>query len=535
MAANLTMDSATLIEVLAKSAALDKVLALTSALGTGTQTVSIKDGVTEKLTGTFAGTAYGVDGPTFLPNTTLSSVSGAGGTAGAGWTCRITSANGRWVQGAFGTGEPFLASGALSSSGTTTLRVELVGSAMVAVPPAAVTQWIVFSTDTSVTVPTTFIGVHSDYIDGFTRPVAEPGYQSFPRTVRSLNHYPDLFYGPTLSWAGIERTQGVYTWTDMDRWVSQHTGNKLIWVIDRTPSFYCKYTTANSLYGSSAQYQNSSSPPTDYTKAADIIEAILNRYPSEDWVFELHNEVNFGYTTEGGGAITVANMYSTRWSDAYSSQAAYFIGTATDMAEGARVIKQTLTSRSKTITLIAAGWEGMDNDALTNSLRRFMTCPTTGGGTGKDWVDGNSWHSYTYGGTNGYKIVAEGVRYKAMFNTYCPGVPHWSTETGNFGTYSNGLTDTQSSDNIIRWYYAAAALGAQTLCLYRIDSGNEQLTLHLKYWAQQDTAAKLATNNAYRAAVATAAAIRGKTISQAAHLVDNRIWLAFSDGTTVVR
>jgi hypothetical protein len=205
------------------------------------------------------------------------------------------------------------------------------------------------------------------------------------------------------------------------------------------------------------------------------------------------------------------------------------------MAEGARVIKQTLTGLGKTITLIPGGWESQDYDSLSNSMRRFLTCPTTGGGTGKDWVDGNAWHSYTYGGTDGHKIVAEGARYKALFNTYNPGKPHWSTETGNFGTYALNLTDTQSSDNVIRWYYAAAALGAQTLCLYRIDSGNEQTRLHLKYWAQQDTAAKLATNNAYRAAVATAAAIRGKTIIQAAHLVDNRIWLAFSDGTSVVR
>jgi hypothetical protein len=540
MSKSIVCDAATTASLLAQTTDVNRIAALIAAMTTGTQTVSIKDATgVQRLTGTFPGTAYTTSASNFLPATALSSVTGTGGTPAAGWTCRVTSGS-RWFEGRFTSGEIFTASAALDASGTTLLNIVLPGTAGVeAVPPGTVSSgnWLLETAAADIVVPTKFMGLHSDYISSpaVTYPV-NPNVQASVGTVRSLDHDPDRGWTTRLCWTAIETSPGVYNWTYLDRWVSHNTGKKLIYLIDRTPAFYAKYTTSYNLYPS---FANSSAPPTDWTKATDLIEEILTRHPTQDWVFELWNEPNFNWT--GTGTTGDAN----RWNDSFaaSNGAGFFIGTPEDLANGAKTIRTWLNANGYTsIPLLGPGWEGQGTDSSVNSFRRFSNAPCTGGGTGKDYVTHVAYHSYTYDG-DGRKLIAETKAYQSLAATLGYSSDQrklWLTEIGHENpTRAWALSDSASSDNVIRWAYIAASLGVQHILYYNIDSaapsGGAADALFQKYYSVEDTALKIASNAAWRASYNTAAVVANKTITQAARLDDGRIWVAFSDGTTVVR
>lgn len=146
--ANILLLSPTLLNtVLTESTRAAKQTALVTAMGTGTQTVSVKDGAgVEKLTGTFAGTAYGSTG-TFLPTTTLSAVSGSGGTPTSDWTLRVTNAGGDWWQANFGAGNVWAYTiddvPAAINAGVATTRIFCALATDVAPPiPTPDTDWL---------------------------------------------------------------------------------------------------------------------------------------------------------------------------------------------------------------------------------------------------------------------------------------------------------------------------------------------------------------------------------------------------------
>lgn len=402
-------------------------------------------------------------------------------------------------------------------------------------PPASVVTWMVRSTDAPVAVPASFVGMHSDYIAGATYPAA-PSFMGHVGTVRSLDHDPDRGWTTRLSWALMEPdANGSYVWTHMDNWVAEHSGKVLVYVIDRTPAGYAKYTTTKNLYPSLV---NSSSPPSDWTKAANLCNAIRARYPSESFVFELWNEPNCGWADGAGGAITSANMYSTRMTDAFLDWAglggAFWIGTAQDLADGARILKE-----NGVWPLMCGAWEGQTSDWLGNTFRRFSTCPT-GGGVGADYADYWSCHSYTYDG-DGRKLLAELEAYKTLAAALGYGSKPWMvSEIGHESPRrAFGLSDTQNGDNVIRWGLIAASMGAKAICYYNLDSaapsGGSAEALFLKYYSDPNTPAKLASNAALGSHVGVVAGLAGKSIRQAGILSDGSIWVDCTDGTQVQR
>jgi hypothetical protein len=539
MAKSLRMDPATTAEVLAQSTPSGKVAALRNALGAVTQTVSIKDGsAVEKLSGTFAGTAYTTVGSNFLPQTTLASVAGAGGTAGTGWTCRVTSANGRWMEGSFGAGQAFAAGAALSATGTTALRISIGSELPPATPPGPVADWILQSTDAPIVVPSTFLGIHSDYVAGATYP-ANPNLGSVTQAARALDHDPNRGWTTRLSWAAIETSPGVYNWTYLDAWVAEHSGKLLIFPIERTPSFYAQYTTAYNLYPS---FPNSSSPPSDKTKISAFVGAILARHPTQNWAFEIANEPNFNFS--GTGTSGESNRWSDAWAEAnrpVDRRAGFYIGTPEDLANSYKTLRVWLDANGySTVPLIGPGWEGQSTDSAVNSFRRFSNAPCTGGGVGRDYVSAVGFHSYTYDG-DGRKLLAEARAYKALAATLGYGARKlWLTEIGHESpTRAVTLSDTAHADNVIRWGLIAAAVGCEVFVPYNLDSaapsGGAAEALFLKYYSAPDTAAKIASNSATLAALAESGYPAGRTLTQAARLTDGRIWAAFADGSSKVR
>jgi hypothetical protein len=507
-----------------------------SRLGDGTLTVELIDGsAATKFSGTFSGSLF-VAASAAMTDVELAAETGDGGTPDSTWTLKISNAGGAylqfpkaaWTYSGDG-GSPVVDSGDNTFVSLTLGEVSYVPGT----PPAAVTTWI---TQSNVAVPADFMGIHSDYVDGATYPV-EPTFMSSIGTVRSLDHDPDRGWTTRLCWAAIEQTAGVYTWTYLDAWVAEHTGKTLIYVIERCPAFYKKYTNSTS-YDLYPSFPSSSSPPSDWTKAVDLCTAIKARYPSETILFELWNEPNFGWYDGAGGAITAGNMYTTRMTDAFIAYAGvgsvFFTGTAVDLADGAKALYNAGIR-----PLIVGSWEGQTTDSLVNCFRRFSNAPCTGGGTGKDFIDYWSFHSYTYNG-DGRKLINEGINYKALASTLGVTQPYMLTEIGHESpTLANTLGDTAHATNVIRWTYIAAALGCKALHLYNLDSGapsgGSADARYLKYYSTTETTPKANANAATSAAIVTASAVAGKNIGQAAQLSDGSIWVEFTDNTSVRR
>jgi len=519
------------------------------------------------------------------------------------WICRVEAADDATkyittkVTPTVGAG-PFKLTGDLTTGGTINIGLSLLNSPSFDVvspstptPPGGVSEWLLQTTDTPVVVPSTFMGIHSDYLpaqtiggvsySATTFPV-NPNIQSSLGTVRNLNFDPDRGWTTRLSWALMEpNANGVYVWTYMDRWVAANSGKQLIYCVDRTPYPYAKYNAPwsdtdfsirskyNGLYPS---LRDSSSPPADWTKALNLVIAILNRYPTENIHIEIGNEANFGYNDTGLPVINTSNQYTARWDVAYAdaliakgrSGSGYFTGSPIDLADGAKALRQGLdaagwgstpSSGKRFVRLFGPGWEGQGESTtlfVDNSAQRFSNAPCTGGGTGKDFVDIFSFHSYTYNGDGGARFLGEAKNYRTIANNLgYTGKPRHCTEIGHetaTGSDTVGLaynySDDINSTNLIRWSFIGAALGVQSMCYYRLHSaspdgsdvaGNRKEARNLKYYSVENTAPRAATNAAFRTAFNTAAVVNGKTITQAAKLTDNRIWLAFSDGTTAVR
>jgi hypothetical protein len=185
--------------------------------------------------------------------------------------------------------------------------------------------------------------------------------------------------------------------------------------------------------------------------------------------------------------------------------------------------------------LYGCAWQGgsTQTDPTYSKINRFLSCPTSGGGVGRDWLDGISVHHYTYEG-DGREMLQEGIDFKARFAQFgVSGLPWMWSEVGHEIVLANTLSDIQHTTNVIRWCYIAAAQGASNLHMYQLDT--DDLARNLKFYATENTSSKIASNDALQGAIETAYAICGKTIGQAARLTDGSIWMEFTDGTQVRR
>lgn len=412
-------------------------------------------------------------------------------------------------------------------------------------PPTTVDFWILRATDTPITLGE-FLGVHSDWVPGYTYPASGPvsprALTDNCETVRTLDCDINFGQQPRLSWAAMEAgAPKLYTWTYADQFVAEHSGKRIIWVIDRTPARYAKYTTSYNLYPS---YLNSSSPPANWQDMIDYALAIKNRYPGENIEFEMFNEPNFGYAIGAGGAVTESNRFDMRRSDAFIEWAgvgaAFFIGTGRDMAQGAKALYQAGVR-----PLVVGAWEGQsESNWIGNSFRVFSECPLGDGTYGRDWIDKISVHSYTYNGNMGDTIYDDLFDYRAFANAfgYPPNKPIVADEVGFIGSpWAYELDDSNHADQIGRAMVIAAGLGYDGIHLYKIDSdysgtGSSGPASNLKWYSLQDTGARQASNAATAGAFTWGSSLRsGKIVRQCARLVDGRYWIELQDGQSLAR
>ena len=370
-------------------------------------------------------------------------------------------------------------------------------------PPSSVKQWLI-KPGGGTDVPLDYLGLHSDH--GVSRKAPAPTYPYDAIRSHDVDNGHDL---PATQWADIEKAPGVYDWRMVDKWIKVHPDKTRIWVLFGTPRFYQKYPNERFVF---PHLPGGGSPPKDPEVAGNFVKALLARYPGKIQFVEIWNEPNFGPGTD---------PEKDRWTPDLP-EAGWFTGSASDLAELARVVKGVLPPEVK---LMAAGWAWQaKDDQLTpaNSVLRFAKAPDRRGGFGRDHVDALSVHLYTYD-FDPNPTIAELRTYETLFDEcgYSKSLSRYVTETGAWypGVFTADNPTSKNKARIVkRWCMIPAMFGYRGVYLYK---HSELSTLGDPARAPEIAAAIGEMREA----------LRGKTITAAALLDDETLWMSFSDDT----
>lgn len=372
-------------------------------------------------------------------------------------------------------------------------------------PPAPIKDWLRRATDPPFRIPLDYVGLHSNH--GLGAPLEPPAYAY--DAIRS-HDTDDGAEFPATQWARIEVKPGVYDWRGVDAWIAAHPGRTRIWVLFGCPAFYQKYPGEPWRY---PYLPGGGSPPREPEVAAAFIRALLARHPGQIHFVEIWNEPNFG---PGRGGL------EGRWLPSAGRLPGFFTGTAGDLAALARAVRGALSGGVK---LMAGAWESQSEGRTpANSLIRFSLAPDGAGGRGRDHVDALSVHAYTYN-NDANAMIRELRAYRQRFADagYPANMPVYVTECGAEapGAWSAGQPPLTAKLSMIkRWLMIPAALGYSGLYLYK----------HSVMRTLGDPQGQPALGEAI---TAMRNSLRGRIVSEAALLTDERIWISFSDGTFV--
>jgi len=322
-------------------------------------------------------------------------------------------------------------------------------------------------------------------------------------------------------WSNIEISPGVYDWQYMDKWMAAIAGHPVVWLVYGTPTFYQLYPDEPSLYPS---WPGIASPPTEAGHAAlkAYAQAAKARYGAQIVAFETWNAPTLPWT---GGTTSFDDRWTPEWGATNSPQTPepFFSGSASDLAN----IAYTLNASGLGVPILGGAFEGQWGD-YQHTLTRFLNAPITlpgGAGTGKNCIQGLSIQFYDKAYTPVDMLAAiDGYRNK-LAQAAIPNMPVWDTESGAGGDAVFATNDARAPVAISRWALLGAARGLQSIIL----NGHV---------SEPDATRCLGDpihNAEVIAALEQAHGLNGRTICNAAVLVDGRVWVTTSDGSVFVK
>lgn len=354
-----------------------------------------------------------------------------------------------------------------------------------ALPPSGVVQWIVQTTDAPVAVPSDFVGMHFNSRPLGVNVAPEPtfGYG----TVRSHDWDPAGSGGP--QWLQIEPVQGVYNTSEISAWASFYQGRRRIWTWGATPLWAASSTNTTSTWGP----PGSNTPPSNLSYVNGTIQRVLDTTGVE--VIEIWNEP-----------------------EPHPDYPGWFNGNPTQLANMTIAAVNAVGNRNVTIL----GPTYTDFDGTTGAewkiqqLRAALPGPT---------YDGFSWHWYDYEGnvtTTAMRLHDAIVSVRSMVTAHFGStMPLWLTEIGAFNWSAvDSWSDQDHANAVARWLLVSAAHRQQTCCLYMYEAWYAG-------YPQGTPVVQAAIANAHTN-------VAGKTIRQAAILIDGSVWVEFSDGSQVL-
>jgi O-Glycosyl hydrolase family 30 len=147
----------------------------------------------------------------------------------------------------------------------------------------------------------------------------------------------DRSFDRNINWNNIETSAGVFNWTALDSWVASCTvsGKEMLYTVFGTPSFYTTSTDTSTSYGTGSI----AFPDLNSGALGTFITALVTRYKNKGTpipYIEIWNEPKY---SSGNGS--------------------YFLGTATQLAQIARIVNQAAKAVDPTVKIMGVGPTGL--------------------------------------------------------------------------------------------------------------------------------------------------------------------------------
>lgn len=215
-------------------------------------------------------------------------------------------------------------------------------------------------------------------------------------------------------WNNIETAAGVYNWATMDAWMAAHAGQDIIYVVFGTPAFWTtSVDNSQSSYGvGSLAFPDKAGGTVALTA---FMTALVTRYVGKIKYVEIWNEPKY-----------------------ISGSGSYFVGTATQLAQIAKLANQAAKAVDPSIKVLSTSPTGLElawvlNDSSgSDLLHKFLSASDGAGGFGKTWVDAIAVHTYSHNGYNNeFSIpqIATNVKAVLAANSMSATTELWVTET----------------------------------------------------------------------------------------------------------
>lgn len=214
-------------------------------------------------------------------------------------------------------------------------------------------------------------------------------------------------------WRDMHTSDGVFVDAGLNEWLTamKATGADVIYTVFATPTWAsARPSETGDPYG----VLGAIAEPADMTKLGAFVTWLMTNYGSRIDYLEVWNEPK--YTNTG---------------------TSFFSGTAAKLAEMAKTINQAAKAVKPSITIMGVGCTGLFTfdglaDAGVTHTNSFLAASDGAAGTGKDWIDILSVHTYSHDGTNNLRYVPDtkGFLDTIKASNGISAMPVWSTEYG---------------------------------------------------------------------------------------------------------
>jgi len=223
-------------------------------------------------------------------------------------------------------------------------------------------------------------------------------------------------------WAQWNPSSGVFDFTSMLAWLqaSKAAGQETVVTVFSTPTWAsARPAEANGVYPSDV---GGLAEPANMANLSTAITALMNNCGSLIDYLEVWNEPKY-----------------------QTGNKSFFSGTPAKLAEIAKTINQAAKAIKPSVKIMGVACTGINNNAAGGGIdytNQFLQASDGATGTGKDWIDILSVHTYEHSGNNYLPNLPVAKTYLAtmMSNNGISSMPIWSTEWGyitpQFDTYT---------------------------------------------------------------------------------------------------
>ena len=375
---------------------------------------------------------------------------------------------------------------------------------------------------TTVTVPANFLGFHFNrYPDASSAyAITSPAPTVQYNTVRSHD-------GIGMQWRKANPTQGVYDWSDHDKFFNHHfgLGKEIVYTLYGTPTWAAGTTDAtfNDLYN----YKGGAGAPTNMQHVVDFINALLTRYAGKIKHFEIWNEPTFTGSRTG----------------------TFWWGTLQEMLTLAKTVYDTVKAKDSTIKVWSPGFTAGKyvRPTETTAYQFLSATHAASSKKGHELCDVYSVHPYTMLATN--TANSRGTFNEAINLRFNPWVAfnqlnsllgtskdmvisEWGISPGPVATEAtslafNALQKSEQAVLVWRTLALAAIQGYKSFYVYGYDSG------HAGNFCTYDT--REINQDLVDIVNEFNTTIPGKTITAAKVFSDGRIYIKLSTGLEITK